>query len=506
MSFMKLRKYVKAVGLELPKHVTKPSLYKLLGKEKKFKENPVKEDTAGASPSTIEVKKATSPRVTRADSAFNETDFLKGNQGKANRACKRFRSHFSELQANKFVRPLQNAVFVCDMTADALIDAITKANHNLLEIDFIQRLHHMLSEVSLADWNTACADTYEIEDDSDEKYQRFIRFVKLPQVRDRILVLGELIAIQQRLNGHHAFTHNVHQALHEIVHDPEKVRYLIAVLLFTRSKNTEQINLSQLKLDWGTEKNNSIVLLRNLMQRLPVTAQDLWMAEKFDQIDESKPRIRKTNLGAIMKGHFKKEEKANGDEILETEVEVSQPVSLDAMMSELTSKTTRVAPLNLEQRVEEARAKAEIKVDEHEMNLKRLEFRVPQYKIRGEKMKLENVQRAALAANLTSTDGFIQELFVSYERLETTNDKNLELWKSAESGYFQALRTDYLKKISHPEFLVITSIVEDSWDMFLPSTVWGTIWEFRAPFEKNVDMRFALEVYQTFLKKYGISF
>lgn len=245
-------------------------------------------------------------------------------------------------------------------------------------------------------------------------------------------------------------------------------------------------------------------MLRNLMQRLPVTAQDLWMAEKFDQIDESKPRIRKTNLGAIMKGHFKKEEKANGDEILETEVEVSQPVALDAMMAELTSKTARVAPLNLKEREEEARAKAEIKVDEHEMNLKRLEFRVPQYKIRGEKMELENVQRAAAAANLTSTDGFIQELFVSYERLETTNDKNLELWKSAESGYFQALRTDYLKKISHPEFLVITSIVEDSWDMFLPSTVWGTIWEFRAPFEKNVDMRFALEVYQIFLKKYGI--
>lgn len=506
LSFMQLRKYVQTVGLELPKHVTKPSLYKLLGKEKKIKEDPVKENTSGASPSTIEVKKAASPRPTRANSAFNEADFLRGNKGNASKACKRFRSHFNQHQAGRLIRPIQNAIFVCDMTPDALVEAITKAQYKLLEIDFIQSLHHKLSEVILADWNAACSDTYDIEEDSDEKYQRFFCFVKIPQIRDRILILGELMAIQERLNTHHAFTHNVHQALYEIVHDPKKVRYLIAVLLFTRAKNTEQINLSQLKLHWDTEEDNSIILLRNLMRRLPVTAQDLWMAEKFDQIDESKPRIRKNNLGAIMKDHFEMKQKIkDGEEILETEVEsTAEPVVLDALMSELTKKTTRIAPLNLNKTREAAQAKTEIKVDEHAMNLKRLEFRVPQYKIMGELLKLKAVQQRSALAGLTSTDDFIQELFVSYERLETTNEKNLELWKTAELGYFQALRTDYLKKISHPEFLVIVSVVEDDWDMFLPKTVWGAIWEFRAPFDKNVDLRFALEEYQSFLAKYGI--
>ena len=63
-----------------------------------------------------------------------------------------------------------------------------------------------------------------------------------------------------------------------------------------------------MKIDWDVGgESNGIILLRMLMRRLPVTAQDLWLAERFDQIDESKPRIRKTGLGAIMQGHIDKQ-------------------------------------------------------------------------------------------------------------------------------------------------------------------------------------------------------
>jgi len=61
-----------------------------------------------------------------------------------------------------------------------------------------------------------------------------------------------------------------------------------------------------------------------------------------------------------------------------------------------------------------------------------------------------------------------------------------------------------MKKIKDPEFLVLTHFVEEEWDLFLPDTVWGTIWEYRVPFEKNVDLRFALEAYTEFMAKYGL--
>lgn len=71
---------------------------------------------------------------------------------------------------------------------------------------------------------------------------------------------------------------------------------------------SNEFSLLRMKIDWNVGgESNGIILLRMLMRRLPVTAQDLWLAERFDQIDESKPRIRKTGLGAIMQGHFDKQ-------------------------------------------------------------------------------------------------------------------------------------------------------------------------------------------------------
>jgi len=506
MGFMKLKKYVVSVGLDLPKHCTKPSLLKLIGKEKKYVEEEQKEDTTGASPSTIEVKKAASPRVSRSDSnAFNEDDFLKGNQGKANKACKRFRSHFVERQANTLIRPLQNAIFVYDMSADALTDALLNCEYEKLEEDFIMRIYHIMNNVVVGDWTNACGAEYEIEKGAEEKYKRFFQFVSIPQIRDRILALGELFFIRQQLNAHHRFTHNVHQALHEIIFDEEKVRYLIAVLLFTRAKATEQIHLDKMKIDWDVGgESNGIILLRMLMRRLPVTAQDLWLAERFDQIDESKPRIRKTGLGAIMQGHIEKQNQSDEQiKEVEEEAENAQPVVLDALMAELTSKTTPTAPLTFESTKPEPPKKL-TQEDISKQNLKRLEFRVPMFKVVGTKTRLEMCQRMCTAASLTSPEAFIQELFLSYERLATTNDKLLDLWSQAESNYFQLLRTNFMKQIKDPEFVVLTHFVEDEWDLFLPDTVWGTIWEYRVPFEKNVDLRFALEAYREFMEKYGL--
>merc|ERR1711879_1046528 len=81
---------------------------------------------------------------------------------------------------------------------------------------------------------------------------------------------------------------------------------------------------------------------------------------------------------------------------------------------------------------------------------------------------------------------FFEETRVSHDRLNETNENLLKMWEKAESDYFDKLRTQYLRKIKDPEFIVISYFVEEKWDLFLPDTVWGAIWEFRAPFEKNV--------------------
>jgi len=507
MGFMKLKKYVKAVGLELPSHVTKPNLLKLIGKEKKFKKDPVKDDTVGASPSSIEVKKAVSPRMSRAGSnaAFDEASFLKGSSsGLASKACKLFRGHFGQQQANKLIRPLQNAIFAYEMKPELFEKAIMVCDYENLDEEFVLRIYHIMEEVVIADWGNACGAVYELEEDAEEKYHRFFTFVSIPQVRDRILSMGELFHARQQLNVHHEFTHHVHKALHEIVYDENLVRYLMAVLLFTRAKKTERINLNKLKLDWNSGKDtNGVYLLRRLLGGLPVTAQDLWLAKTFDQIDESKPRIRMTGLGAIMKGHIDKQKMPEEAKVAEVPAANAPPVALDALMSELTKKTTKIAPLKIEHK-KRAPPKKLTKEEEHEMNLKRLEFRVPNYKVIGTKARLEQIQRTCVAASLDSHDKFLQDLFLSYDRLAITNEKLMDLWSKAESNYFHALRTDFMKRIRDPQFIVITNYVEEEWDLFLPDTVWGTIWEYRAPFEKNIDLRFALEVYKEFMDKYGL--
>jgi len=505
LGFMQLKKYVKAIGAPTPDHITKGNLLRAIWDSKKFKEDPPEKEDIGASPSTIEVKKAASPRA-RADDAFNEKAFLSGSQGNGSKLSKRFRGHFNADDANKLIRPLQNVIFACDMKVDRLEEAITKCEVKEFGSDFIMRIYETLSKVSINDWTTACAASYELDKNVDEKYKRFFRFVAIPQIRDRMIALGDLVALQDSLNQEHQHTHHVHSALHEIVYNEELVRYLIGVLLFIRAKRTQGINLSGLKINWGSE-NNAILLLRTLIQQLHVTPQDFWLAEKFDEINEAKPRVRKTDMGTIIKHHFQKVDGTeNGAvEILETQVNPPPPpASLNSVMAELSSKVTVIEPVNFALRSRqtlEAAAKVE-QIDEHEHNLKRLEFRVPQFRILGKKRQLERIQQQCAMAGLGSHDEYIKELFVSYERLVTTNDNVLELWSRAESNYFEALRMEYLKRIKDPQFLVICDFVEEKWDLFLPDTVWGCIWEFRAPYEQRVDLRFALEVLKDFLENH----
>jgi len=509
LGFMKLKKYIKEVGLPAPDHITKGNLIRAIFDSNKFKEDPPKKEDIGASPSTIEVKKASSPRA-NADSAFNEEAFLKGNKGNGSKLIKRFRGHFNESDANTLIRPLQNAIFACDMKADRLEEAIAECKVQEFGNEFIMRVYLLLSEVSVNDWATACAASYELDKNVDEKYKRFFKFVSVPQIRDRMIALGELFSLQESLNKEHEHSHHVHSALHEIVYNEDLVRYLIGVLLFIRAKRTKGINLSNLKISWGASESNAIVLLKVLFAQLQVSPQDFWLAERFDEINEAKARIRKTDMGTIMQHHFQKVEASEngGVEVLETQVSPpAAPQSLNALMTELQSKVAPIEPVNFrllesQARIEAARKAAEEKVDEHQHNLKRLEFRVPQFRIVGKKRDLERIQQQCAMAGLGSHDKYIKELFVSYERLVTTNDDVLELWSKAESNYFEAFRMEYLKKIKDPQFLVICDFVEEKWDLFLPDTVWGCIWEFRAPYEQKVDLRFALEVLKDFLQKH----
>merc|ERR1719461_1299525 len=221
------------------------------------------------------------------------------------------------------------------MKADRLEEAIAECKVQEFGNEFIMRVYLLLSEVSVNDWATACAASYELDKNVDEKYKRFFKFVSVPQIRDRMIALGELFSLQESLNKEHEHSHHVHSALHEIVYNEDLVRYLIGVLLFIRAKRTHGINLSSLKINWGKE-NNAILLLRTLIQQLKVTPQDFWLAEKFDEINEKKPRIRKTNMGTIMKHHFQKTEgiENGGVEILETQVNPpAPPASLNSVMA-----------------------------------------------------------------------------------------------------------------------------------------------------------------------------
>ena len=50
--------------------------------------------------------------------------------------------------------------------------------------------------------------------------------------------------------------------------------------------------------------------------------------------------------------------------------------------------------------------------------------------------------------------------------------------------------------LTHKQFNVFFSIE-------LSDALWGEIWAFRQPYEKKVDLRFALEIYDEFVQKYG---
>jgi len=499
LSYKNIKQYVKDVGLELPAHVTKGNCLKLIFKEGKFIEDP-KEEIQGASPSTAEVKEAaTSPTKPRG-SVFNEDDFLKQDKS-ATRACNRFRNHFPIL-SQKIVRVLMNYIFISDLTPEDLQTAILTCDMKALSNDFVVEVGGLFQSIFPNDWANAINDEYTLGEDSHVKYVRFFAFLKIPNVMDRMLALAQLVSLQQTFDFQNTFTHNMHRALHEIVNDRSLGRYLIAVLLFSRAKNAQQINLSKMKLVW-TGKSHGVCLLKHIMKALPVTAGDRFKAKNYDKI-ASKIKIRRKRIGDVMKNHF---EKCEDGQLFETEDTKSDPEpaapSLNALMSELTQKTVKIKSLDLSKKLK-LKKPPPSPVDKTQQNLKRLEFRVPQYMIENQASLITSLQNNFQQNGFDSHLKMLERIELSYSRLTETNTQIMELWKEAERNYFDYFRTAYLKKIRDPEYLILSHIVEEEWGLYLPDQVWGDIWEFRTPFDEKIDLRFALEAYEDFVEEFGL--
>merc|ERR1712062_337961 len=92
-----------------------------------------------------------------------------------------------------------------------------------------------------------------------------------------------------------------------------------------------------------------------------------------------------------------------------------------------------------------------------------------------------------------SRDDFNDQNFVGFDEMwkrldseqkrlqETSNCKILKLWKNCLQKNYGRFRMEFLRSISEPAFQAVLETVEQTYEVFFPSTVWAEIWEFRAP-------------------------
>lgn len=525
MGFGKLKTYVKNVGLELPKFATKGGLVKLIKAEGKYKEDELKDETLlpGSSPSTVEVMKAKTvqPAIAqkmkasslrrRESAAKTDTEFRKTkckSDMKAEKECKRFRrampgGGFAQDPA----RSLQNQVKFCSLSPEDFEEAVLGVNLCAFEAGFLEELcTHMLS-INAVDWNNACSHEYDFPDDCKEQFQRWAKFIRIPNVRERIIGMAKIVEAQQGLKKAHEYSDLVHSALYEIAQKNEMIRYLTAILLFSRQKKVPSLKLWQMKnLETG-----AIGLLKSLMraQNKFVTAQDVFDMQNWDKFkDEEKTKIRLKTMGGIMKEHFSGEEEETKE--VESPSAVSQEdlkrpeVPLNKLMTELRgTRDITAANVTAETMAEKQKPKPpKTEEDIHRENLARIQFALPIGRIHQINLPVQQASSHALSNGLIDQTKICEELQESYNKLVLTSKSITNMWTQCERNYFSTHRTQFLKKIADPEFHVICTIVEDDWGFDMPDVIWGLIWEFRVPFTRSLDMRFAYEVFEDFEKNY----
>jgi len=554
LGYKQIKEYVLSVGLELPKHVTKGNCIKLIFKEKKYIDDIVQQETPEICASSIEYKKlekkvaspkrksTPSPRMMmKKKSSSSSSDgentqpirnslvvrdnFLEQGSSQARSKMKRFKSNFAG-NGIFTCRSIQSCVFdMEEIDADNLEPLIIDCDISSLGSQRVEQMGKCLLKLNATRWNNACAinlDGINLAE-CGEKYTRFFTFVKIPAVREKLISLYYVNELQHLLHEKHEFSHHVYAALTEIVAQPSLVKYLMAIILFSRAKAMNQIHLSKLGLNWRycMEKSipQSLYLLRAMFSEVDkwLDPSDTILARDFDKLE--KKQIRRQNIGKkmgmIMTQHFKEQRDEIEEEIIEEEEEMGGPSSpkpravMTALMTEM--KTTIVELRHVveegqeeeEKKVKEEKER-EKKVTESQRNVRALEFRVPKYSLTLVNRKIETFGTFISDNDLEIYQPLHEEFCISLKRLEETNDELLEIWRDCERQYFQKNRTEFLKTVGDPHFCAVFDVLLETYDIELPDVIWGEIWQFRQPYEKKVDFRYAFELFEEFQKKHGL--
>lgn len=552
LSYKNIKSYVKQVGLAFPKHVTKGNCLKLLFKEKKFIEDTFEKTVEEVCSSSIEYKKGLSSPKSSIDSFSPKTlrnfsssesseaeenikrrptsgsivindDFLSSGSKEVNNIIKQMKREFPSVTDLQHFRAIQNCIYqLKHLNADELSLCIENNDAEGIGRDVLTTLSYNMSRLNFVRWTSAInvVDLNVIDlANCKEKFQKFFTFIKITNVYDKIRSMGRVQELQSELHDRHEFTHYVYTALTEIISEPDLIRYLMSVLLFCRVADSRQISLSNIGLNWTTNKDpTSLHLLKRLMINVSkhMTAGLMVGARFFDQIDNGskKRKVTRKAIGGLMVEHFRTQ---NKDEEMKNETrdeeaesglpKVSKPMS--KLMSEMRSTVVELrAVVDEGVAKEKARRKedAEKKSKETESmkNIRAIEFCVPKNNLQALKRDYEDLM-IFLDENIFIQKHFVSDEFsLSLNRLEETNDEILELWKETERTYLRKTRTQFLRQIADPCFQAVYEVLLDVYAIELSDDLWGEIWAFRQPFEKKVDLRYAVEVFLEFKEKYGI--
>jgi len=562
LSYGKMKAYVKNVGLELPSHVTKYNCKKLIFTEKKYIEDKVEKMVEEVCPSSIEYKKGLSSPKSPSEALMShrklknqsssesseaeenshnvpiksrppsrsiilDDEFLQSSgSAKVNKLIKRMKREFPIITDLQHFKAIQNCVYGLNhLNADELCTCVEKNDVEGIGPDAINTLAYNMARLHFVRWTSAInhVDLDAINLTSfKEKFQRFFRFVKIPQVYEKIRSMGRVHELRISLHESHKFTHHVYTALTEIISEPELIRYLMSVLLFCRVGESRQISLSTIGLDWNaTNDPTSLHLLKQLMKKVDqrMSSSVMHEFERFDRFTckKKKKKVTRKMMGGIMVEHFRQMNKMENEEIKnETTNEseeggglptVSKPMT--ALMSEMRSTVVDLRSVvdEGEARVaEEKRLKEEnkSKMTESMKNIKAIEFCVPKNDLLHLKNEFELLLGFLNEEIFIHKHAVLDEFSLSLNRLEETNDEILELWKETERTYLSKTRTKFLRKIADPHFQSMYEVLLDVYDIELSDDLWGEIWAFRQPYEKKVDLRFAIEVFKEFKEKHDI--
>jgi len=529
LGFGALKRYMKDVGLEVGKFSgTKNSMLRLItvkGLYLKEEAPSVVAQDQISSPSSayratpklnsegnaVAQSPPTAPNLQRRVSSVHNTDVQSISKA-ASEQLRIFRSFISSPFKQKSI---ENCLFyMTNVTPDELAEGVLSCKIEQLGGENIRQLGPLLETINLDDWRLACSQTYAVDEEKwGEASLRFFKFISIPKCGERMITISNVQNVIEELNKLHETAHQLFVALTEIAADTSLVKYLMCILMICRSKG-DKIDLYRIsgKVKWYPSP--SLGLLRAMMELVGswINLSDKFEAENFDKVNSRQVYVSRNE----------KKEKARTlqDELSsrlgiskETEDTAAAPTAApaprrlpaSALMLELKKRVPTISEYeNPNPRIEIRETKQEKIKAESQKNIKKIEFQISDRFLNGCKQSIHKFKHFIAANELESVfEQSNKQIDESFERLNATNSQVLQLWKDVESGYFQQVRTEFLKSIADPEFSAIREVVEGKWGCFLPDTVWGHIWEFRQPFQKRIDLRFAFTILEEYEEKFG---